>query len=116
MSIGVNFSKEGYLQLKKDREILLNQISELQTILDEFNFAYPFLNSLFEPDFSVKVIEQVYYGYIEINVPYVDSPLKLEFEIGSISNYIGEKDPNLIDDFYKKSEEVLKKKFPINFK
>jgi hypothetical protein len=116
MSLGVNFSKEGYLQLKKDREILLNQISELQLVLDEFNFAYPFLNSLFEPDFSVKIIDQIYFGYLEIIVPYVDSPLIIEFEIGSVSNYEGEKDSRLINDFYTKSEEVLKKKFPINFK
>jgi hypothetical protein len=114
--LGVNFSREGYLQLKKDREILLKQISELQSVLNDFDFAYPFLNSLFEPEFKVRINDKSYFGELEIVIPYLDTPMKLEFEIGSVSNYIGEKDPKLMNDFYSKSEEELKKKFPINFK
>jgi hypothetical protein len=112
----IKFNKEGYLQLKKDREVLLQQIAELQDFLDDFNFAYPFLNSLFEPEFKVFNNDGTYFGDINIVVPFVEEPMNVKFEIGLVSDYIGEKDPKLIDDFYHKSQEILKRKFPTNFK
>ena len=115
MALGVNFSKDGYLQLKKDRDVLIQKISELQSVLDDFNFAYPFLESLFEPNVITYIKDENYYGELNIPLPYVEDPMKLEFEIGSVSDYSGDKDHKLIDDFKRKSEEVLRTKFPINF-
>ena len=39
MILHTDLSKYGFLQLKKDREELISQINELQSLLDDFNWA-----------------------------------------------------------------------------
>ena len=50
-----DLTKSGYLLLKKDRSELINQISELQSLLDDFEFAFPFLESIFVFDKKIPL-------------------------------------------------------------
>ena len=54
MILHTDLSKYGFLQLKKDREELISQINELQSLLDDFNFVYPFYKNLYEPEILTK--------------------------------------------------------------
>ena len=115
MFISNNLSKEGFLLLKKDRQELLNQISELQSVLNDFEFVYPFLESLYEPKVEIKKQEDKYFGSISIHYPTLEEPMLEEFEIGMVSIYNGKENSILIEDGYKKANELLKSKFPLHF-
>ena len=52
-----DLTKAGYLILKKDRSELVSQIKELQDLLDDIDFAYPFLESLFEPFEIISLVQ-----------------------------------------------------------
>jgi hypothetical protein len=115
MFISNNLTKEGFLLLKKDRQELLNQISELQSILNDFEFVFPFLESIYEPKVEIKKQEDKYYGSISIHYPTLEEPILEEFEIGFVSSYNGKENSILIEDGYKKANELLNSKFPLHF-
>ena len=115
MYITDDLSKEGFLLLKKDRQELLNQISELKNLLDGFDFVYPFLESLYEPKFDVLTKENKYVGSLSIMFPTLDEPILREFEIGLVSYYDGKENAVLIEDGYIKANELLKSMFPLHF-
>jgi hypothetical protein len=115
MYITDDLSKEGFLLLKKDRQELLNQISELKSLLDGFDFVYPFLESLYEPKFDILTKENKYVGSISIMFPTLDEPILREFEIGLVSSYDGKENAVLIEDGYIKANELLKSMFPLHF-
>ena len=110
-----DLTKSGYLLLKKDRVELINQISELQSLLDDFDFAYPFLESIFEPKTNLITKDGVYYGQISIIYPTAPEPILIEFEVGKVSMYNSTNQSNLQDDFDRKSKLKLKEKFPLHF-
>lgn len=115
MYITNDLSKEGFLLLKKDRQELLNQISELQSVLDDFEYVYPFLESLYEPKVVILTKENKYVGSISIMFPTLDEPILREFEIGLVSSYDGKENAVLIEDSYIKANEFLKSMFPLHF-
>jgi hypothetical protein len=115
MYITDDLSKEGFLLLKKDRQELLNQISELKSLLDGFEFVYPFLESLYEPKIDILTKENKYFGSIPIMFPTLDEPILKEFEIGLVSSYDGKENAVLIEDGYIKANELLKSMFPLHF-
>jgi hypothetical protein len=115
MYITNELSKEGFLLLKKDRQELLNQISELKSLLDGFDFVYPFLESLYEPKIDILTKENKYVGSIPIMFPTLDEPILKEFEIGLVSSYDGKENAVLIEDSYIKANELLKSMFPLHF-
>ena len=41
-----NLNERGYNQLKKDRDILIKEIEQLNSILSQFDLAYPYLSSI----------------------------------------------------------------------
>ena len=110
-----DLTKSGYLLLKKDRSELINQISELQSLLDDFEFAFPFLESIFEPKTKLITKDGVYFGQISIIYPTAPEPVLIEFEVGKVSMYDGTNQNNLQDDLDKKSKLKLKEKFPLHF-
>jgi hypothetical protein len=110
-----DLTKSGYLLLKKDRVELINQISELQSLLDDFDFAYPFLESIFEPKTNLITKDGVYYGQISIIYPTAPAPILIEFEVGKVSMYNSTNQSNLQEDLDTLSNQKLKEKFPLHF-
>ncbi len=110
-----DLTKSGYFLLKKDRSELINQISELQSILNDFDFAYPFLESIFEPKTNLITKDGVYYGQISVIYPTAPEPVLIEFEVGKVSMYNSTNHSNLQDDLDRKSKLKLKEKFPLHF-
>ena len=110
-----DLTKAGYLILKKDRSELVSQIKELQDLLDDIDFAYPFLESLFEPKVNLLEEDGKYYGTIDITYPTAPKPVHLKFEIGDISNYTNLNTSNLQNDLDRLAEIKLKEKFPLHF-
>ncbi len=110
-----DLTKTGFLTLKKDRAELIDQISELQSLLDDIDFLYPFLESLFEPKVNLIKEDGKYYGTIDITYPTAPKPVHLKFEIGDISNYTDLNISNLQNDLDRLAEIKLKEKFPLHF-
>ena len=115
MYITNDLSKEGFLLLKKDRQELINQITELQSILNDFEYVYPFLESLYEPKVEILIKEDKYVGSISLMFPTLDEPILKEFEIGLVSSYDVKENAVLIEDGYIKANEFLKSMFPLHF-
>lgn len=110
-----DLTKSGYLLLKKDRSELINQITELQSLLDDFDFSYPFLESIFEPKTELVTRNNIYYGQISILYPTAPEPVIIEFEVGSVSNYSEAKNSTLQNDLDSKAKLKLQEKFPLHF-
>ena len=62
-----NLNERGYNQLKKDRDILIKEIEQLNSILSQFDLAYPYLSSIYDPKVEIKLKEGKYFGYIKIS-------------------------------------------------
>ena len=110
-----DLTKSGYLLLKKDRVELINQISELQSLLDDFDFAYPFLESIFEPKTNLITKDGVYYGQISIIYTTAPAPILIEFEVGKVSMYNSTNQSKLQEDLDTLANQKLKEKFPLHF-
>ena len=63
-----NLNERGYNQLKKDRDILIKEIDQLNSILSQFDLAYPYLSSIYDPKVEIKLNEGKYFGYIRLTV------------------------------------------------
>ncbi len=116
MILHTDLSKYGFLQLKKDREELISQINELQSLLDDFNFVYPFYKNIYEPEIEIFTKDEMYYGQFEVNYPYAPEPIKFDFIIGEKSLFEGKNDLILISESNRIASEILKDKFPLHFK
>jgi len=110
-----DLTKSGYLLLKKDRSELIKQIDELKSLLEDFDFAYPFLESIFEPKTTLISKGDSYFGQISVIYPTAPAPVLLEFEIGKISEYEDSNSTKLQEDLEKKADLKLKEKFPLHF-
>jgi hypothetical protein len=110
-----DLTKAGYLLLKKDRSELVSQIKELQDLLDDIDFAYPFLESLFEPKINLLEEDGKYYGSIDIIYPTAPAPVQIKFEIGSIADYANGNESKLQEDLDNLAIQKLKEKFPLHF-
>jgi hypothetical protein len=116
MILHTDLSKHGFLQLKKDREELILQINELQSLLDDFNFVYPFYKNIYEPEIRIFIKDEKFYGQFEVNYPSAPEPISFDFKIGDKSLYEDENDSTLKGESYKIASELLKEKFPLHFK
>lgn len=110
-----DLTKSGYLLLKKDRAELINQITELNSLLEDFDFAFPFLESIFEPKTNLIKKDDMYFGQISVIYPTAPQPILLEFEIGKISDYEDPNSTKLKEDLDRKAELKLKEKFPLHY-
>ena len=52
-----NLNERGYNQLKKDRDILIKEIEQLNSILSQFDLAYPYLSSIYDPKVAPIVVK-----------------------------------------------------------
>jgi hypothetical protein len=112
-----NLNEVGFQKLKEDREILLKEINHLQLILSQFDLAYPFLSSIFEPKLKIKYDKSKdrYSCYFKIEHPNFGLPILKSIILGDSKRYNGIKDPQLLIDGATKSRKTIKKLFPEMF-
>lgn len=122
MPIVLNLSNTGFFQLKEDREklkerikILTSEVEELEKILSEYDDLYERIQSLYEPEISIRKEPSnpnVFTGTIKISYP---KNGRYKFSIGKISEFSGINDPKLKILAQKKANEKLKSEFPTFF-
>lgn len=112
-----NLNEAGFQKLKEDREFLLKEINHLQSILSQFDLAYPFLSSIFEPEVKIKYDKSKdrYSGYFKLEHPNYDKPLYKSVLLGDSKRYEGIKDPQLIIDGAVRARRKIQKLFPEMF-
>lgn len=113
MFLLTELTKTGYLQIKNDREILLNKIQQYQSMVDEFDLALPFLEAIYEP--KVKCFKRMdsYEGIAF--VPFNSEQIKIRVRIKD-DYYSGNEDPKLLDVAETLIKEKIKEQFPNHFK
>jgi hypothetical protein len=112
-----NLNESGYNQLKKDRDILIKEIEELNSILSQFDLAYPFLSSIFEPKLKIKYDKSKdrYSCYFKIEHPNFGLPIFISVTLGNSKRYNGIKDPQLLIDGSTRARKKIQKLFPEMF-
>ena len=112
-----NLNEKGFLKLKEDREILMKEIKHLQEILSQFDLAYPFLSSIFEPEVTITYNQHrdQYIGSFQIEHPNFDKPIFESILIGESQRYKGIEDPQLLVDGRELALIEIQKLFPDMF-
>ena len=119
MGLLVTLNEEGYQTLKKDREVIINKIKELEMVLNELDLAYKILQPFYEPKIDISLSElrgeNVYLGSVFV-VP-GDKAMKrrIKFVINSVSQYKDINDERLLEDAKKIARDELIKFFPTYF-
>lgn len=113
MFLFTDLSRAGYLQIKEDRDILLNKIQQYQSLIDEFNLAIPFLESIYDPKFNCYKRMDHYEAVTAI--PFNSEKIKIAVRIKD-DNFSGNEDPKLLDVAEKLIKEKIKEQFPNHFK
>jgi hypothetical protein len=114
-----DLTEKGYLQIKKDRELLIGRISQLQGLVDEMDLALPFLKSIYEPEIKIKSNEKdgFFYAWSVIPASANNEKLVIKLRIGKISDYkYGEKDPSLVERGNELVRQYIRNSFPLHFK
>ena len=112
-----NLNEAGFKKLKEDREVLIKEIDHLQAILIQFDLAYPFLCSIFEPQVKIKFNKSKdrYSGYFKLEHPNLDKPVFQSFHLGDSKRYKGLEDPQLMIDSLVRARKKIQKLFPEMF-
>lgn len=108
-----NLSETGYLQLKKDRESILNKIKELESILIHFDFTLESLEGIYNPHVEIYKVNNDFWGRIVLKHPDLIEDKLIEFFICEIkTNSV----PATVEILSKqKVREEIKKIFPLYF-
>lgn len=119
MGLLITLNEDGYLTLKNDREVILNKIKELEVILNELTPAFNHLQPFYEPKIDIIVAdnkdEEIYVGKCLIPVPDKVMKQPIQFEIGSVKNYKGIDDENLVLDAKIQARRFMSRRFPTYF-
>lgn len=112
-----NLNETGFLKLKEDRRNLIEEIKHLQSILNQFDLAYPFLSSIFEPEVKIKYNKSNdrYIGLFKVKHPNFDEPISDYVLLGYSKQYKGIEDPQLLIDGAKKTRKKIQNLFPEMF-
>ncbi len=119
MGLLVTLNDEGYQTLKKDREIVINKIKELEMVLNHLEPAYQQLHPFYEPKIDISIAEsrgkEMYIGKSLIVTP--DNVIRKEvtFDIDFVDKYKSIDDKQLLEDAKKEAREFLSKQFPTYF-
>jgi hypothetical protein len=110
-----NLNERGYNQLKKDRDILIKEIEQLNSILSQFDLAYPYLSTIYDPKVEIKLKDGKYFGYIKLTD--LDNKLfkRSKFFIDSEEKFQDKYDPILKEKAYLFAKEEIKKIHPEMF-
>jgi hypothetical protein len=109
---------DGYLQIKKDKELLIKKIQQHQALVDEFNLALPFLEAIYEPKIKFSFVGRdkqilIAYAHIPIND---GKKYTIRVTVGNSKDYpLGEKDFNAQKKGRDLIKDAIKNKFPLHF-
>jgi len=118
MFVLTDLSYEGYLQIKKDKELLMKKIQQHQALVDEFNLAIPFLEAIYEPKIKFSFggsDNQILnaYAYIPMND---GKKRSIRVTVGKSKDYpLGEKDFNAQKRGRDLIKDKIKMEFPLHF-
>jgi hypothetical protein len=117
MFLLTDLTEKGYQHLKSERKDIVKKIQQLQTLLDEFDLALPYLESIFQP--KIKISKDIKRGiYIaRAIIPFPDKELlRLTVKVCSLEKYVEESDPKLLAEAQKVMREKIKVELPQHFK
>jgi hypothetical protein len=112
-----DLTEKGYLHLKSERKDIVKKIEQLQSLLDEFDLALPYLESIFQP--KIRISKDMRRGiYIaRTSIPFSDTEtLRLTVKVCSLDKYKEDSDPKLLDEAQNVMREKIKGEFPLHFK
>jgi hypothetical protein len=119
MAIFSDLNEVAFRQIKKDREILLNKLDEIQGLLNDLDVAYVHLKGVYEPEIVISIEVRdgnpKFIGQIEVPHPDSNKGISLDFVIGDKKNYNGINDIELLLDSKRTAREHIMKTFPIYF-
>jgi hypothetical protein len=115
MFLLTDLTKTGYLQIKKDREILVQKIKGLETLLEEIDLALPFLQSIYEPTITIKRDEKRGFYIASSKIPYNGDPIRINITVAPITKFKSTNDKGLQELAHKKMMDKIISLFPIHF-
>ena len=117
MFLLTDLTLEGYIQIKKDREIIVRKVKELNSIINELDLVLPFLTAIYEPKITIRKILDRKYEALTI-IPYNEEKIKISVVLSEYesSKFIDDTDPELIEVLEKLIKAKIKQSFPDNFK
>ena len=112
-----DLTEKGYLHIKNERKDIVKKIEQLQTLLEEFDLALPYLDSIFQPKITIsKAIGHSQY-IARTSIPFPNKEtLRLTVKVCSLDKYEEVSDPKLLDEAQKIMREKIKGEFPQHFK
>jgi hypothetical protein len=116
MFLLTDLTKIGYLQIKKDRDLLVEKMKGIQILVDEIDLALPFLQSIYEPEIKVAKLENIGFYTASCKIPYNQSFVRIQVRVAPISKYKMKDDPALMKEAYNKVMKRIKAHFPNHFK
>jgi hypothetical protein len=115
MFLLTDLTHRGYLQIKKDRDLLDKKIKGLQVLVEEIDLALPFLESIYDPTIKIKKDEKRGYYIASSKIPYNGDPIRINITVAPISKFKSVGDKTLQDLAEKKVKERIKTLFPNHF-
>ena len=118
MFVLTDLTYDGYLQIRKDKELLMKKIQQHQALVDEFDLALPFLKAIYEPTikFSFEGLNE------EILMARTSIPMNdrkrsvIKVRIGLKRDFpMGEKDDNVVIKATELIKRRIKREFPLHF-
>lgn len=118
MFVLTDLTYDGYLQIKKDKELLMKKIQQHQALVDEFDLALPFLTAIYEPTIKLS-FEGLNKDILmaRTSIPMNDGEKRIiRARIGSINDFpMGEKDYKAVFKATEIIKDRIKKEFPLHF-
>jgi len=119
MGLLVTLNEEGFQTLKKDREIIIKKIKELEMVLNELDPAFKVLKPFYDPEIDISIIESrgenVYQGIIFVVPGDRATKRRIKFVINPINYYKDINDERLLEDAKIIARKELIRFFPTYF-
>jgi hypothetical protein len=116
MFLLTDLTKTGYLQIKKDRDLLVEKMKGIQALVEEIDLALPFLQSIYEPQVKVFKNENIGFYSASVKIPYNQDFVRINIKVAPVSKYKMKDDPALMKEAHKKIMDRIRAKFPNHFK
>ena len=116
MFLLTDLTKTGYFQIKKDRDLLVEKMKGIQTLVEEIDLALPFLQAIYEPEIKIVKNDKLGFYTASCRIPYNDGYIRINIKVAPISRYKMKEDPALLKEANRKVMDKIKSHFPEHFK
>jgi hypothetical protein len=110
-----NLSKSGYIQIKTDRDAIAQKIEQNQVLLDEIDAVLPFLESLYEPNITIKFNNLTNLFIASTTIKFNNQTIKIQEKLGGKMDFQDIHDSKLIELANRKINNRIKNQFPLHF-